>query len=110
MTQHIYQPAKVWSYPNYDPDDEQTLTITEKGILDEYYTYWSGKMIKNCGEAFFEEHYSFADCIYDWIIVHWAWAEPQRFPIEELPIAKMVKCGDLLPPDDHPAMVVCKKK
>jgi hypothetical protein len=75
MRKHVYDPAKIWLYPNYDMDDDVVLSITEKGIIDQYYTYWSQKMIKKFGEAHFEEHYSFSDCVDDWIVSNWAWSK-----------------------------------
>jgi len=51
-----------------------TITLSTDQILDEYYTYWSTRMLKvnklpNCTEA---------NCIDDWAVIHWA------FPVQDL--------------------------
>lgn len=76
---HEYTPDRKWSWNEYLGHDEndnienEVVTMTEKEILDEYYTFWSVKMRQKYGDEHFEEHYSFGDCVEDYIIVNWAY-------------------------------------
>ena len=75
---HEYNPDRKWTWGEYIGDDEngkalgQDVIMTEKEILNEYYSYWSKAMTKKFGAEHFEEHYSFGDCIDDYIVIHWA--------------------------------------
>lgn len=50
-----------------DPSGE--YTITEDGIINEYYEHWKLQMIK----AKQEHLISRDNCIEDFVVVHWAW-------------------------------------
>ncbi len=55
------------AYPDENNNDIVEI-LTEDEIIEQYYTYWSTKMIQNCpGEPITRER-----CIEDWCIVHWA--------------------------------------
>jgi hypothetical protein len=41
-------------------------------------------MIKKFGEAHFEEHYSIADCVDDWIVSNWAWSKEFEDILQQL--------------------------
>jgi len=62
---------KYWIYcePAGERTSEAAWTIlSEKAILDTYWTYWSEKMIALHGDI----ELSTDQCIQDWITVHWA--------------------------------------
>ena len=61
------------NHPNADSDGGHIETLSEDEILEEYYSYWSGKMIKKYGQEEFDKAYSKMDCIDDWVVVNWAW-------------------------------------
>jgi hypothetical protein len=65
---------KYWSI-NYPGDSGEDIveTLSEKEILEQYYPYWSGKMIEKYGQKEFEKTWSKQECIEDWVVVHWAW-------------------------------------
>ena len=48
-------------------------TLSEAEILEQYYPYWSAKMIEKYGFAEFNKNWTTQDCIDDWCVVHWAW-------------------------------------
>jgi hypothetical protein len=55
------------AYPD-ELGNEIVEVLTEDEIINQYYTYWSMKMIQNCpGAAITRER-----CIEDWCVVHWA--------------------------------------
>jgi hypothetical protein len=55
------------AYPD-ELGNDVVEVLTEDEIINQYYTYWSTKMIQNCsGEAITRER-----CIEDWCVVHWA--------------------------------------
>lgn len=54
-------------YKYQDPWGEYTLS--EKQILDEYWNYWSGCMLKAHKSPEITEE----NCIEDFCIIHWAW-------------------------------------
>lgn len=60
---------RVWEicYPDEKYGDV-TECLTEKGILDQYYEYFSTQMLKVGKSPLITEQ----NCIQDWIIVHWA--------------------------------------
>lgn len=47
------------------------IEITEEGIIDLYWKFWSGKMIKKYGEG--HELITKENCIDDFLMVNWAW-------------------------------------
>jgi hypothetical protein len=55
------------SYPDENNNDIIEI-LTEQEIIDQYYTYWSTKMIQNVPNP----DLSRERCIEDWCIVHWA--------------------------------------
>jgi hypothetical protein len=65
---------KYWSI-NYPGDSGEDIveTLSEEEILEQYYTYWSGKMIEKYGQKEFEKTWSTQECIEDWVVVHCAW-------------------------------------
>lgn len=60
------------AYPDEDGNDV-VETLSEQDILDEYWEYWSSRMIKKYGQEYFDTTFSVKECIEDWIVVHWAW-------------------------------------
>lgn len=55
------------AYPDENNNDI-VERLTEDQIIEQYYTYWSTKMIQNCpNEPITRER-----CIEDWVTVHWA--------------------------------------
>jgi len=48
-------------------------TLSETEILEQYWDYWSSRMIAKYGEDEFHRTWSKQDCIDDWCIIHWAW-------------------------------------
>jgi hypothetical protein len=60
-------------HPNADSDGGHIETLSEDEILEEYYPYWSGKMIRKYGQEEFDKRYCKLDCIDDWVGVNWAW-------------------------------------
>ena len=60
-------------HPNADSDGGHIETLSEDEILEEYYPYWSGKMIRKYGQEEFDKTYCKLDCIDDWVVVNWAW-------------------------------------
>lgn len=48
-------------------------TLSEDEILEQYWDYWSGRMIEKYGEEEFQKNWSKQDCIDDWCILHWSW-------------------------------------
>lgn len=78
MMKHEYNPDRKWTWIDcydYTPEGKaigQDIIMSEKEILDEYYTYWSKGMIEKFGAEHFEEHYTFGDCVDCYIVTHWA--------------------------------------
>ena len=69
---------KYYSY--YEPKDPGngdfsaiTVTLSEQEILKEYWDYWYGRMCDKFGKERVDAECSPADCIDDWIVIHWAW-------------------------------------
>jgi len=48
-------------------------TYSEEEILKEYWDYWYARMCNKFGKDVVDGTYTSADCIDDWITVHWAW-------------------------------------
>lgn len=65
---------KYWSigYPDENGNDV-VETLSEKEILDQFWDHWYNKMCKKFGKEYVDSNYTEQDCIYDWIVVHWAW-------------------------------------
>lgn len=59
--------------PVNDAGDPEHVTMSEEEIRKEYYPYWYGKMCQKYEQSYVDQHYSFEDCLEDWITVHWAW-------------------------------------
>lgn len=62
------------TYRYYDIDDKFWATardITEDEILDDYWNFWSDKMIKKYGYG--HELITKENCIHDWLVTNWAW-------------------------------------
>jgi hypothetical protein len=55
------------AYPDENNNDI-VERLTEDQIIEQYYTYWSTKMILNCPH----EPITRERCIEDWVTVHWA--------------------------------------
>lgn len=49
------------------------ITLSEEEILKEYWNYWYERMCNKFGKEIVDSKYSSADCIDDWVILHWAW-------------------------------------
>ena len=64
---------RYYSY-NEMGDDGENLVITksEDDIRKEYWPYWYGRMCDRFEQSYVDEHFSFEDCLDDWIVVHWA--------------------------------------
>lgn len=54
-------------YPDGDTHVEEVLT--DKQILDTYYSWWSGEMLRVHRAPMITPEM----CIEDWVTVHWAW-------------------------------------
>jgi hypothetical protein len=59
-------------YPN-EKDETVYETLSEDDILNQYWSYWYGKMCEKFGKEHVDANYSKQDCIDDWTILHWAW-------------------------------------
>ena len=75
---------KYWCYNEYDPESPladsgggYVVILSEQDILDQYYPYWSGRMIEKYGQEEFDKTWSKKECIEDWVIVNWAWESNQ---------------------------------
>ncbi len=67
---------RYFSFNDFKTDpsvDSFVETFSEKDILDEYWTYWYGRMCEKLGKEFVDANYTQEDCIQDWVIVNWAW-------------------------------------
>ena len=63
---------KVYLFNDWDENDNPLIKeITEDEILEDYWSYWSDKMIKKFGYG--HELITKENCIDDWIVVNWAW-------------------------------------
>ena len=63
---------KVYLFNDWDENDNPLIKeITEDEILEDYWSYWSDKMIKKFGYG--HELITKEKCIDDWIVVNWAW-------------------------------------
>ena len=66
---------KYWTicYPG-DSQEVVYETLSEADIIQQYWPYWSSKMIDKYGEEEFKKQWSEKECIEDWVTIHWAWA------------------------------------
>jgi hypothetical protein len=65
---------RYWSIAYPDGNDNNIVeTLSEDEIIEQYYPYWSGKMIEKFGQEEFDKTWSKKECIQDFIVVHWAW-------------------------------------
>lgn len=48
-------------------------TLSDDEIIEQYWDYWSSRMIAKYGLEEFEKNWSKKECIEDWVIIHWAW-------------------------------------
>lgn len=55
-----------------ETSEPEYVTMSEDDIRKEYYPYWYRKMCEKYEQSYVDEHYSFPDCLDDWITVHWA--------------------------------------
>jgi len=59
------------------PGESQEIvyeTLSEADIIQQYWPYWSSKMIDIYGEEEFKKQWSEKECIEDWVTIHWAWS------------------------------------
>lgn len=61
-------PKQLWIYDDPSPEGNIHTEISEEDILDKFYSYWTEKMI-SLGK---QELVTPANCIDDYIILHWA--------------------------------------
>lgn len=56
-----------------EDEKPEYITMSEDEILDDYWSFWSERMIQKYGYCQFIKEFSRQDCIDDWVVVHWAW-------------------------------------
>jgi len=56
----------------YTETDDRDAVISEEDIRREYYPYWTSKMNKKFGKEYVDNHYTFDDCVVDFMVIHWA--------------------------------------
>ena len=67
---------RYFCYNEYTEDpstDNYVVTKSEEDIRKEFYPYWYERMCHKFGKEHVDATYSFEDCLYDWIVVNWAW-------------------------------------
>lgn len=65
---------RYWSYNELEDDGSNlVVTLSEDEILNQFYPYWSSRMIAKFGQEVFERDWCKKDCIDDWVVVNWAW-------------------------------------
>jgi hypothetical protein len=71
---------RFFCYAEYAPDDPRAdkdggyiVVMSEDDLRREYWPYWYKKMCEKYEQSYVDTHYSFADCIDDWMVVNWAW-------------------------------------
>ena len=71
---------RYYCYNEYDPEsprsngtDGYVETLSEEEIRQRYWPYWYGKMCEKFGQEHVDANYCFEDCLYDWVVVNWAW-------------------------------------
>ena len=70
---------KIYQY--YEPREEGFDVLEEKTedeILEDYWSWWSEKMIKKFGHG--HELITRENCIQDWVTVYWAWEKKDESP------------------------------
>lgn len=67
---------KYYSYdePNEDGSNNHVI-LSEKDILERYYDFWYGEMVKKYGKEYVDNNYNKKDCIEDFLVIHWAQEE-----------------------------------
>lgn len=62
---------RYYSYNEMTDDGgNEVVTVSEEYIRQTYYPYWQKRM-QESGKNL--EDYNFADCLFDWVVVNWAW-------------------------------------
>lgn len=64
---------RYFSFNEFDESGGSVATMSEEEIRKEYYPHWYKKMCQKYEQSYVDEHYTFEDCLEDWITVHWAW-------------------------------------
>lgn len=71
---------RFFCFPEYAPDDPRadeyggyTTVWTEEDIRREYWPHWYKKMCEKFGQEKVDKDYCFEDCLYDWMVVYWAY-------------------------------------
>lgn len=65
---------RYYSYNEYtDNDENEIITLSEEDIRKNYWPYWYDKMCGKFGKEIVDRDFCFEDCLYDWVIVNWAW-------------------------------------
>jgi len=60
-------------YPNPDnPNQDCCEVLDELDIHKQYWDYWYRAMCLKLGSDIVDKHYSWADCLDDWIVINWA--------------------------------------
>lgn len=63
---------KIYQCYEYCPEEPEYLREwTEDEILEEYWGWWSEKMVKKYGYG--HELITKENCIEDWLVTNWAW-------------------------------------
>ena len=63
---------RYYSYDDHIENGDRTITVSEDEIRKEYYPHWYKMMCIKYEQAYVDEHYSFEDCLEDWITIHYA--------------------------------------
>ena len=65
---------RYYSYNEMGDNGENLIiTVSEDEIRKTYYPWWKERMYKKFGKDAVDAKFSFDDCLYDWIVVNWAW-------------------------------------
>lgn len=65
---------RYYSYIEPDENDKPvTITMSEEEIRALYWDSWYTRMCKKFGKEYVDQHYSFKECLQDWIVINWAW-------------------------------------
>jgi hypothetical protein len=65
--------VRYFSYDHYSDDGGYIETVSEEEVRANYWPHWYAKMCEKYEQAYVDEHYSFEDCLDDWVIIHHAW-------------------------------------
>ena len=60
---------KYYTYTEYDGEDNPEIVLSEKEILDQYFSHWLSMMAK-AGKTLPQDAEQV--CIDDWVVVNWA--------------------------------------